>query len=241
MVLLFNCGGGGACRIVRAASCANSTGPGTRGNSYILVSLEEAPPAIFWVRRPTSSVFSSSSCFLRSSLLLPTSWLALTFPDDCSKQPLAGKRPGALYCRHRGASSPFWRVVDWAAVCRRRGGWVVVVGRRLKSKRRALAECEISTVGAPRLRKTPTARPPNPQHPARAKNGGDATHHVWNSSFTVHIPVSADLTTPSHPQILLRKHGLHRWRLGPAAPASPLPRNAGTKPRALCRDQSGSS
>lgn len=53
--------------------------------SHILESLEEAPPAIFWVRSWTNSVFNSSSCFLRSSLFFPQSWVALTLPDDCKQ------------------------------------------------------------------------------------------------------------------------------------------------------------
>lgn len=48
------------------------------GSGYILVSLEEAPPAIFWTRRVTSSFFSSSSCLPRSSLDLGHSCAALT-------------------------------------------------------------------------------------------------------------------------------------------------------------------
>ena len=51
--------------------------------THILLSLDWAPPAIFWVRRATSSCFSSSSCFWRSSLFLPQSCWALTLPDDC--------------------------------------------------------------------------------------------------------------------------------------------------------------
>lgn len=48
------------------------------------MSLEEAPPAIFWTRSCTSSPLSSSSCFFKSSLLLPQSWPALTFAlVDC--------------------------------------------------------------------------------------------------------------------------------------------------------------
>jgi hypothetical protein len=51
---------------------------------YILVSFEDAPPAIFWTRSWPSSVLSSSSCFLRSEGDLPQSWAALTFAeDDC--------------------------------------------------------------------------------------------------------------------------------------------------------------
>lgn len=50
--------------------------------SYILVSFEAAPPAIFCTRSWPSSVFSSSSCFLRSSRLLPHSWPAFILAVD---------------------------------------------------------------------------------------------------------------------------------------------------------------
>lgn len=46
--------------------------------THILVSLEEAPPAIFWTRRLTSSFFNSSSCLVRSSLLFGHNCAALT-------------------------------------------------------------------------------------------------------------------------------------------------------------------
>jgi membrane-associated PAP2 superfamily phosphatase len=52
------------------------------GEKYIFVSLDAAPPAIFWTRSWPSSVFSSSSCFLRSSLFFVHSWAVFTFPDD---------------------------------------------------------------------------------------------------------------------------------------------------------------
>jgi hypothetical protein len=52
------------------------------GAIYILVSLEEAPPVIFWVRRWPSSVLRSRSCFLRSSLPLDHKAPALTFDVD---------------------------------------------------------------------------------------------------------------------------------------------------------------
>src|SRR5271155_3521638 len=48
------------------------------GATYILVSFDAAPPAIFWTRREPSSVFNSLSCFLRSSLFLDQSWPLLT-------------------------------------------------------------------------------------------------------------------------------------------------------------------
>ncbi len=54
--------------------------------TYILVSFEAAPPAIFCTRRVPSSVFNSSSCFLRSSLFLPQSWPILTLEDDCHQK-----------------------------------------------------------------------------------------------------------------------------------------------------------
>ena len=51
-------------------------------DTYILVSLEEPPPAIFWVRSWPSSSLSSSSCFLRSSLPLLQSVPILTLAED---------------------------------------------------------------------------------------------------------------------------------------------------------------
>ena len=57
--------------------------------TYILLSLDWAPPAIFWVRRDTSSCLRSSSCFWRSSLFLPQSCWLLTLPDDCQIHPSA--------------------------------------------------------------------------------------------------------------------------------------------------------
>lgn len=51
--------------------------------TYILVSFDEAPPAIFCVRSWTSSCLRSSSCFASSSLdFLLQSWAVLTLPDD---------------------------------------------------------------------------------------------------------------------------------------------------------------
>jgi hypothetical protein len=50
--------------------------------SYILVSFDEAPPAIFWTRSWPSSVLSSSSCLVRSSFDLPQSWEDLTRAVD---------------------------------------------------------------------------------------------------------------------------------------------------------------
>lgn len=41
--------------------------------THILWVFEEAPPAIFWTRSWLSSVFNSSSCLVRSSLLFPQS------------------------------------------------------------------------------------------------------------------------------------------------------------------------
>lgn len=51
--------------------------------AYILVSFDEAPPAIFAVRSCTSSAFRSSSCLVKSSLFLPQSWEAFTLAVDC--------------------------------------------------------------------------------------------------------------------------------------------------------------
>ena len=53
------------------------------GGTNIFVSLDAEPPAIFWTRNWPSSVFSSLSCFFRSSLFLVHSAPVLTFPDDC--------------------------------------------------------------------------------------------------------------------------------------------------------------
>lgn len=53
--------------------------------TYILVSLVEAPPAIFCVRSWTSSCLRLSSWTLRSSLFLPQRDAALTFAEDYRK------------------------------------------------------------------------------------------------------------------------------------------------------------
>lgn len=47
-------------------------------STYILVSLAELPPWIFWTRRFTSSDLSSSSCLVRSSLFFVHNCAALT-------------------------------------------------------------------------------------------------------------------------------------------------------------------
>lgn len=57
-------------------------GIGEEGRKYILVSLDALPPVIFWTRSWPSSVLRSTSCFLRSSLLLPQRGPALTLGDD---------------------------------------------------------------------------------------------------------------------------------------------------------------
>lgn len=52
--------------------------------TYILVSFEAAPPAIFCTRSWPSSDFRSSSCFFRSSLLFPQRAPVLIFAlEDC--------------------------------------------------------------------------------------------------------------------------------------------------------------
>ena len=52
------------------------------GETHILVSFEAAPPEIFWTRSWPSSVFNSSSCFIRSSLFFPQSWPVLILAVD---------------------------------------------------------------------------------------------------------------------------------------------------------------
>jgi hypothetical protein len=90
--------------------------------TYILLSLDWAPPAIFWVRRDTSSCLRSSSCFWRSSLFLPQSCWLLTLPDDCQIHPSA-LPPASRITRAVG----FTIVKD----CRSAGSLVVVESRRV--------------------------------------------------------------------------------------------------------------
>lgn len=53
--------------------------------THILVSFDEAPPAIFWTRSWPSSVLRSSSCLVSSSLFLPQRVEDLTRAvDDCN-------------------------------------------------------------------------------------------------------------------------------------------------------------
>ncbi len=87
--------------------------------TYILLSFEDAPPAIFWTRSWPSSVFSSSSCFFKSSLPLLHSWPGLTLALVDYTQALVFH--GAHDFRI-ATGVPSWLVLR---PCRRQTWWVV--------------------------------------------------------------------------------------------------------------------
>ena len=70
--------------IWRERVCVRACGKGV----YILFSLEAFPPEIFCTRNWPSSVFSSRSCFWRSSFDLPHNWTVLILVVfDCHPPP----------------------------------------------------------------------------------------------------------------------------------------------------------